>query len=111
MRYLALAALPLALAACVPAAEAPEAAAAEAPATPGFLTTIDPAVPATARDTCVAEVYSQTSGPVVVVGSELSGDSSAIYMNVGEFSAPWRCMASNDGLLAQASFIGDPGPL
>ena len=115
MKTLILAALPLALAACVTAVDEPDMAVTEEVTVvvsgPPFITTMDASVSDAARAACVSSLTAQVDGAVTVVGTEFSEANSAVYMHVGEFNAPSRCLVSNDGIVAETMFMGDEGAL
>ena len=60
-------------------------------------------------DACRASVDAQTDGAVEVVGTEFSQANNAVYMLVGPLQAPWRCLGSNDGSIAETMFVGSEG--
>ena len=82
-----------------------------APDGPPFIETMDPGVTNAAVDACRARLEAQTTGGVSVVGSEFSQANTAIYMRVGANGAPWRCLSSPEGNVAELMFMGDEGML
>jgi len=61
---------------------------------------------------CLAAVEQQTSNPqLVVLGKDYSEANSAVLIGVGPDQAPWRCLVSNDGVVAEVMFMGDEGAL
>jgi hypothetical protein len=68
-----------------------------------------PDVSQTAIDACRGAVDAQTDGAVEVVGTEFSQANNAVYMVVGPQRAPWRCLVSNDGRVAETMFVGSEG--
>lgn len=68
-----------------------------------------PDVSNAAVDACRDAVDGQTDGAVDVVGSEFSQANSTVYMLVGPQRAPWRCLVSNDGEVAEVMFVGSEG--
>ena len=98
------------LAGCVTAPEEPEMTATVI-AGPASITSMDPNVSGIAQQACVSALRGETSNSVTIVGTEFSEANSAIYAEVGEFRAPWRCLTSNDGVVAETTFLGDEGAL
>jgi len=68
-----------------------------------------PDVSQRAVNACRAAVDAQTDGAVEVVGTEFSQANNAVYMRVGPQRAPWRCLVSNDGRVAEVMFVGSEG--
>ena len=94
-----------ALAGCVETAGGMEA----SPMAPPFIETYDPSVSNAAVSACRSALDAQTDGDVQVVGSEFSEANTAIYMRVGANGAPWRCLVSSDGIVAELMFMGSEG--
>ena len=104
-----------------PAAEAPaaEAPAAEAPATQAPASgdtasgdTTASEVSDAAIDACLAAVRQETGeADVAVLSTEFSEANSLVMIGVGAQRAPWKCLVSNDGQVAEVSFTGDEGKL
>lgn len=65
-----------------------------------------PDVSQMAMNACRDAVVAGTAGAVEVVGSEASQANNAVYLVVGPQCAPWRCLASNDGTVAEVMFVG-----
>lgn len=70
---------------------------------------ISPDVSQTAVNACLNAVDAQTDGTVEVVGTEFSEANNAVYLVVGPQRAPWRCLVSNDGRIAEVMFVGSEG--
>ena len=70
-----------------------------------------PDVSNAAVDACRRAVDAQTDGAVEVTGTEFSQANNAVYLVVGANRAPWRCLVSNDGRVAEVMFIGSEGAL
>ena len=107
-RFLKIAAGAAALAAlvgCVETTDSME----PSPVGPPFITTYDASVSNAAVSACRNALDAQTDGDVQVVGSEFSEANTAIYMRVGANGAPWRCLVSNDGVVAELMFVGSEG--
>ena len=64
-----------------------------------------------AIDACVGAVDAETDGDVVVLSTEFSEANSMVMVGVGANQAPWKCLVSNDGQVAEVSFAGDEGAL
>ena len=81
------------------------------------VTDSSPAVPAkddqltaAAVRACLAAVAKETQErDVTVLSSEYSEANSLVMVGVGAKRAPWRCLSSNDGIVAEVSFTGDDG--
>lgn len=71
-----------------------------------------PGTPSKQEQACLAAVSRETSnGDVVVLSSEFSQANSLVMIGVGAQRAPWRCLVSNDGVVAEVSFAGSEGSL
>jgi malic enzyme len=70
-----------------------------------------PEVSNAAVSACRTAVDAQTDGAVEVVGSEFSQANNTVYLTVGPQRAPWRCLVSNDGRVAEVMFVGSEGSL
>lgn len=70
---------------------------------------MSPDVSQKAVNACLGAVAAQTTGGVEVVGSEFSQANNVVYMVVGPQRAPWRCLVSNDGQVAEVMFVGSEG--
>ncbi|MEQ8695999.1 MAG: hypothetical protein RLT05_05490 [Bauldia litoralis] len=65
-----------------------------------------------AIDACLEAVQAQTNEPNQgVLSTEFSEANSLVMVGVGEQQAPWKCLVSNDGVVAEVSFDGDEGAL
>lgn len=61
-----------------------------------------------ATDACLAAVKEQTGeSDVAVLSTEFSEANSLVMVSVGAQRAPWKCLVSNDGQVAEVSFQGD----
>lgn len=59
---------------------------------------------------CLAAVQNETSNSeLTVLGKDYSEANSAVMIGVGPDRAPWRCLVSNDGVVAEVTFTGDDG--
>jgi hypothetical protein len=47
----------------------------------------------------------------IVLSSEFSQVNSLVLIGVGSQKAPWRCLVSNSGVVAEVSFAGSEGAL
>ena len=65
-----------------------------------------------AIDACLNAVKSETGQTDVdVLSTEFSEANSMVMVGVGSDRAPWKCLVSNDGNVAEVSFAGDEGKL
>lgn len=65
-----------------------------------------------AINACLDVVKAQTNETDVdVLSTEFSEANSLVMIGVGPQRAPWKCLVSNDGQGAEASFAGDEGKL
>jgi hypothetical protein len=65
-----------------------------------------------AEDACLRAVKRQTKNQEVsVLRSEYSEANSLVTIGVGPQRAPWRCLVSNSGKVAEVSFAGSEGAL
>jgi LysM repeat protein len=65
---------------------------------------------AQAKRACLDKVSRETGEPnVTVLSSEFSQANSVVMVGVGANRAPWRCLVSNGGVVAEFSFAGDDG--
>jgi hypothetical protein len=65
---------------------------------------------ATAIRACLAAVARETQErDVAVLSSEYSEANSVVMVGVGAKRAPWRCLSSNAGEIAEIMFAGDDG--
>ena len=75
----------------------------------------EPKTQDTAQDTetitdkaCLAAVTKETGeSDVSVISNEFSEANTVVMLSVGAQQAPWRCLVSNDGQVAELSFEGD----
>lgn len=100
----------LAIAACVAPPSSPSA---PPPAQPAAAPAVSSRqAPAVAESACLTAVSRQTREPQVsVLSSEFSQANSLVMVGVGPKRAPWRCLVSNDGKVAEVSFAGSEGAL
>lgn len=62
---------------------------------------------ARAKRACLGKVSQQTGeANVTVLSSEFSQANSMVMVGVGANRAPWRCLVSNDGVVAEITFAG-----
>lgn len=67
-------------------------------------------MPSVQEQACLAAVSNETNnGDVSVLSSEFSEANSLVMIGVGADAAPWRCLVSNDGEVAEVSFEGSEG--
>lgn len=65
-----------------------------------------------AINACLQSVEGETGeGDLAVVSTEFSEANSIVMIGVGAARAPWRCLVSNDGQVAEVSFEGSEGAL
>jgi hypothetical protein len=63
-----------------------------------------------AEAACLRAVSRQTGqSDVAALYSEFSEANSMVMVGVGDLRAPWRCLVSNDGVVAEVSFNGNEG--
>lgn len=63
-----------------------------------------------AKKACLERVAKETGEPdVTVLSSEFSQANSVVMVGVGRYRAPWRCLVSNDGIVAEVGFMGRDG--
>ena len=56
---------------------------------------------------CLAAVAEQAgSTDLTALGKDYSEANSAVLVGVGPDQAPWRCLVSNDGVVAEVRFTG-----
>ena len=68
--------------------------------------------PSRAEQACLAAVSRETREPdVTILSSEFSQANSLVMVGVGAQRAPWRCLVSNAGKVAEISFAGSEGRL
>ena len=81
----------------------------EAPAQPAATSS---SVSAAAIDACLNAVKAQTNeANLDVTSTEFSEANSVVMIAVGPQRAPWKCLVSNDGDVAEVSFAGEEGKL
>ena len=62
------------------------------------------------NDACLAAVKKETGeSNVVVLMNEFSEANTLVQIGVGPSRAPWKCLVSNDGNVAEVSFMGTDG--
>jgi hypothetical protein len=65
---------------------------------------------ARAKRACLDKVSRETGqSNVTVLSSEFSEANSVVMVGVGNDRAPWRCLVSNDGVVAEIMFAGKEG--
>jgi hypothetical protein len=70
------------------------------------------AAPSIQEQACLAGVSNETNnGDVAVLSNEFSEANSLVMIGVGPDRAPWRCLVSNDGIVAEISSATDEGAL
>ena len=70
------------------------------------------AAPSVQEQACLARVSNETNnGDVTVLSNEFSEANSLVMIGVGPDRAPWRCLVSNDGVVAEVSSATDEGML
>ncbi len=68
--------------------------------------------PSVQEQACLAAVSKQTSnGDVAVISSEFSEANTQVMIGVGPQRAPWKCLVSNDGVVAEVTSTVDEGAL
>jgi hypothetical protein len=71
-----------------------------------------PGTPSKQEQACLAAVSREANnGEVMVLSSEFSQANSLVMVGVGAQRAPWRCLVSNDGVVAEVFFAGSEGDL
>lgn len=69
-------------------------------------------VPSKQEQACLAAVSRKSNnGDVTVLSSEFSQANSLVMIGVGPQRAPWRCLVSNSGVVAEVFFAGSEGAL
>jgi hypothetical protein len=67
-----------------------------------------PDVETVTNDACLAAAKDQTGeSDITVTSNEYSEANTLVMLGVGASRAPWRCLVSNDGQVAELSFEGD----
>lgn len=73
-------------------------------------TDVSRSMPTIQEQACLAAVSNETNnGDVAVLSSEFSEANTAVTIGVGETRAPWRCLVSNDGVVAEVTSMVDEG--
>jgi hypothetical protein len=68
--------------------------------------------PTAQEQACLAAVSNETNnGDVAVLSSEFSEANTSVMIGVGANRAPWRCLVSNDGVVAEVMSMTDEGAL
>jgi hypothetical protein len=80
----------------------------------GFAQTplMDQSVPQVARAACLREVGRTTNNPdLAIIEMIYSEANSQLKVGVGPDRAPWRCLVSNSGIVAEVMSLTDEGAL
>lgn len=73
---------------------------------------MDASVPQVARDACLREVRRTTNNPdVSIIEMIYSEANSQVKVGVGSDRAPWRCLVSNSGVVAEVLSLTNEGAL
>ncbi len=73
---------------------------------------MDQNVPEISRDACLREVRRTTNNPdLVIIEMIYSEANSQVKIGVGKDRAPWRCLVSNAGVVAEVMSLTDEGAL
>lgn len=73
---------------------------------------MDQSVPLVARQACLREVGRTTNNPsVTILGMSYSEANSEVKIGVGPTNAPWRCLVSNSGVVAEVMSLTNEGAL
>jgi hypothetical protein len=73
-------------------------------------TDVSRSMPSIQEQACLAAVSNETSnGDVTVLSSEFSEANTVVMIGVGDNRAPWRCLVSNDGVVAEVMSMVDEG--
>lgn len=73
---------------------------------------MDESVPPASRSACLAAVSQTTNnGDVEIVEMIFSEANSQVTVGVGSDRAPWRCLVSNTGVVAEVMSMTDEGAL
>ncbi len=65
-----------------------------------------------AEGACLAAVRRQTNNnDLSIIGSEFSEANSLVMVGVGPQRAPWRCLVSNSGVVAEVTSVTNEGAL
>ncbi len=69
-------------------------------------------MPQVARDACLREVRNTTNNPdVTIIEMIYSEANSQVKLGVGPGRAPWQCLVSNSGVVAQVMSLTNEGAL
>jgi hypothetical protein len=73
---------------------------------------MDESVPQAAREACLREVRRTTNNSdVAIIEMIYSEANSQVKIGVGPDRAPWQCLVSNSGVVAQVMSLADEGRL
>lgn len=73
---------------------------------------MDQSVPPAARSACLAAVSNETgNGDVEITGMIFSQANSEVTVGVGPTRAPWRCLVSSSGVVANVMSMSNEGSL
>ena len=73
---------------------------------------MDASVPQVARDACLREVRRTTNtSDLTIISMEYSEANSEVKIGVGPNRAPWRCLVSSSGVVAQVMSLTNEGAL
>jgi hypothetical protein len=79
---------------------------------PAGQTAAAPGTPSKQEQACLAAVSRESNnGEVTVLSSEVSQANTVVMIGVGSQHAPWRCLVSNSGVVAEVMFAGSEGRL
>jgi hypothetical protein len=68
--------------------------------------------PTAQEQACLAAVSNETNnGDVAVLSSEYSEANTVVMIGVGDQRAPWRCLVSDDAVVAEVMSMTDEGAL
>lgn len=67
-------------------------------------------MPGVQEQACLAAVSNEAnSGEVSVLNSDFPEANTVVMIGVGADAAPWRCLVSTDGIVAEVYFAGSEG--
>ena len=73
---------------------------------------MDDSVPQVARNACLAEVRRTTNNPdLAIIEMLYSEANSQVKIGVGPARAPWQCLVSNSGVVAEVMSLTNEGAL
>jgi hypothetical protein len=73
---------------------------------------MDESVPQVARDACLREVGRVTANPDLAITEMIYSEAnSQVTVGVGPDRAPWRCLVSREGIVAEVMSLTDEGAL